>query len=110
MAYSLVKDLGGVVLIVDTFGRETLPETMTQLLKYGIAARAFSLWASSFTLRQRLKDRTKNYRPFDLADLINIEIATQRYCGEELIDTTTLKVEDVLKVMRSRFFERHDHG
>ncbi|MCA9518067.1 MAG: hypothetical protein KC635_24180 [Myxococcales bacterium] len=101
---SLIADGVGLLIVIDTFGRETLPPVAASLASPNADILAVSLWAEVNVLRSRLAARGDGFSDAALSSLMNAEVRTKRVADDVLIDTSALQANAVA----ARIIERLD--
>lgn len=83
------------IILVDTFGRDRLPDMQRRLTGLGLQHKAYSLWSTCEALWRRAQLRGDKPGEFSMSELMNHEIFEIRYSQEEFIDTTNMTVTGV---------------
>ncbi len=107
------------VILVDTFGRQVLPDTQARLSGLGVSHIAASLWAGPDVLRERSLRRGDDDHELAMSLVMNAEIGATRWPGELLVDTSGAAPEEVVQAVLERagwmaarvaLLERHTDG
>jgi len=97
------------VVIVDSFGRDSVGRALTRLSGADVDVRVVSLWAEGATLLERLDARGAGFQDRHLASLMNEEVRTRRVPHDHLLDTTGLTEEAVVRSLSELLAGRGAH-
>lgn len=86
-------------IIVDTFNPSKLRYFIERFP--GRTVQIISLWSSNEVLEQRLMNREKGFKDWDMTKILNDEVGKYRHPLEMMIDTTAMNKDEVL----ARFLE-----
>jgi len=98
-ARSFVAQSVSPVIVVDTFGRDRLPDMQRRLIDLGLHPLAFSLWSTRDVLHCRAQHRGDDPGDFAMSDVMNTEIRQDRFPDESLIDTTEMAASEVARII-----------
>lgn len=94
---SFQKDGVTPVILIDTFGRDRLPQAQEVLDKASLSHITFSLWLEPAILQERLRHRKNDYADWKQTQYLNEESRTIRFPNEQLIDTTKHTLESLVQ-------------
>lgn len=102
MAAAFVASGLSPILLVDTFSRGRLRRVQAYLDEAALGHRTFSLWLDPGVLRERLACRPSGFREWEPTEVLNREVASNRYPDETFLDVTGLDKEAVAAVVAGR--------
>ena len=83
------------VVLIDTFSRSRLHAVQARLDRSGLRHHTLSLWVQPDVLKARLEARTTGFKDWEPSNILNDEVASNRYPFERLVDATPLTPEAV---------------
>jgi len=96
LSMSYFEDGYKPIIVIDTFNPSKL-DYLIKLFK-GKKIITVSLYANNNILKERLENREKGFKDWDMTKILNDEVGKYRHSKEVMLDTSKLNKEEVVKL------------